>query len=282
MMSSEPLVSIITPSLNQARYIEEAIQSVLEQSYRNIEYIIVDGGSVDETLNIVRKYNHDPRLSWSSESDLGQYDAVNKGFLRAQGKIVGWINADDRYEKNAVESIVHTFNVLPDIDLIYGRLRGCFDDQGHERDLYCRNFSIKWLRRYCYTNPSATFLKADIIRREGYTLDLSVPTYGDWDWFLRLAKAGKKFHYYPHVVGFFRIHRESRIMTMNRHQQQAERILIARRHDISTRYITLWTDYIIPWYERIVNMGMLVKKRAWGTFIKRVITSYRYLRKGTV
>src|SRR5437868_6909459 len=96
----KPLVSIVTPSLNQARYLREAIESVRGQSYPSIEHIVVDGGSTDGTLDILQECDE---LRWLSETDTGQSHALNKGFAMAQGEVFGWLNADDAYERLAVE-----------------------------------------------------------------------------------------------------------------------------------------------------------------------------------
>jgi glycosyltransferase involved in cell wall biosynthesis len=272
-----PLVSIITPSLNQGRFIERTLLSVLNQTYRNIEYIVMDGGSTDNTKNILDKYSSDPRLSWFSGCDSGQYDAVNRGFTRARGDIVGWINADDVYTEHAVEKAVHVFQVEPSADIVYGRLYSLVEQGAYTRILYTRPFSYHWLRRYCFTNPSATFVRAPLIHQEKYLIDTAVPTLGDWDWFLRMAEAGKRFHYLPEIVAGFRVHPASRTMRMDKRTIRRERRMIERRHNIALRYMNLWVDTIIPWCERFQNVQVLIRNRAWREIVRRMCSATSFI-----
>lgn len=131
---SKPKISIITPSYNQGKYIEQTIQSVLDQNYPNLEYIIIDGGSTDETLEIIKKYEQ--HLSyWVSEPDKGQTDAINKGFEKCTGEIFNWINSDDYYELDAFEKIAALFTKHPTVNVICGKEWNFSHEKPQEKSL---------------------------------------------------------------------------------------------------------------------------------------------------
>lgn len=113
-----PLVTVVTPSYNQGRFIEETIISVLSQDYPHIEYLIIDGGSTDDTLEILRKY--EDQLAWISEPDLGQSHAINKGFKMSSGEIICWLNSDDTFEPGAIERVVCYMNTHADVMMVSG------------------------------------------------------------------------------------------------------------------------------------------------------------------
>ena len=118
-MKDQPLVTIVTPSFNQAPYLETTIRSVLEQDYPNIEYIVMDGGSNDGSAEIIKRYA-DRLAYWESEKDKGQTDAINKGFARSHGEILAWLNSDDILYPHAVREAVDYLTSHPECGLVYG------------------------------------------------------------------------------------------------------------------------------------------------------------------
>jgi len=183
-------VSIITPSFNQGAFIEQTIESVLSQDYENMEYIIIDGGSTDNTLEILRRY--DNRVRWVSEPDNGQSDAINKGFRLATGDIVAWMNSDDTYEPGAISAIVPLFEKNPKLGLIYGE--GYIINESGER---VGRFSAtvpfdlwKLIHVWDYILQPTTFFRRDALVKCGY-LDERLNWAMDWDLWIRLAMEPK-------------------------------------------------------------------------------------------
>lgn len=117
-MMAQPLVSIVTPSYNQARYLETTLRSVLDQNYPAIEYLVADGGSTDGSVEVLQRYT-DRLAWWVSEPDRGQTDALNKGFARARGEILAWLNSDDTYEPGAIAAAVAYLTAHPEIGMVY-------------------------------------------------------------------------------------------------------------------------------------------------------------------
>jgi len=276
---SNPLVSIITPSLNQGRFVEQTILSVLNQTYKTVEYIIMDGGSTDNTIEIISSYAQDKRIKWFSNCDEGQYDAVNKGFMMAQGDILGWINADDLYTESTIEKIVKVFVENDNVEIVYGRFYHIDEANTFLRQMPARPYSLKWLRRFCFINPSVTFLRKTVIQHDGFLIDNSIPAYGDWDWFLRLAEAGKTFYFLPEFLGHFRMHPDSKIARMNKTEVHQERLMISRRHNIALNYINVWADLLMPWFQRIEYCSYLVKEKNWRLILKRMYSVYHWYYK---
>jgi len=200
-----PLISIITPSLNQRAYIKHNIKSVLDQNYPNFEHIIIDGSSTDGTIDILKKYKH---LIWISEKDGGQSEAINKGFKKARGEIIGWLNSDDCYEPGAF------FTVVAELNKVYGKYIvsgdcSVIDDRGNKVG-YCKGrFSdhkdlIKyWDRDYTIPQPSVFFYR-DILQECGY-LDEKLHYGMDYEFWLRISKH-RQIYYIEKPLAKIRVH----------------------------------------------------------------------------
>lgn len=182
----KPLVSIITPSYNQGKYIRQTIESVLTQDYENIEYIIIDGGSTDDTLDIIRDYKG--KLTYISERDNGQSDAINKGFKMARGDIVAWLNSDDVYEPGCVCRAVAEFEKNEKLGLVYGD-GYIIDEAGTKIKVfeYTQEFDYwKLVNFWDYIMQPATFFRRKTLQKVGY-LDVNLHYCMDWDLWIRLA-----------------------------------------------------------------------------------------------
>lgn len=199
-----PVVSVVTPSFNQARFLEATIQSVLSQDYPRIEYIIVDGGSTDASVDIIKKYA--PRLTWwTSEKDNGQTDAINKGLEHASGSILAWLNSDDTYEPGAVSAAVRSLSENPDCGLIYGGAN-YIDEAGRVIGKFpSAQTDYRRLRRgYVHIPQQASFFRADLWRLLG-PLDTSFYFAMDYDLWVRIA-ARARVKYVAQTWASFRLH----------------------------------------------------------------------------
>ena len=204
------LVSIITPSYNQGRFIEDTLLSVKNQDYPNIEHIVVDGGSTDKTLEILRKYENQYDLKWISESDEGQSDAVNKGFRMAKGEIIGWINSDDGYfDVSAISSIVILFDKYDDADVIYGDVVRINENNLILFIIKNRKFNYNYLKKTCSIRQPGAFFRRKII--DNFELDTSLDIAMDYDFWLRIGKK-HRFQYINRIFAVDRIHKKRKIV----------------------------------------------------------------------
>ncbi len=203
-LSANPKVSIITPSFNQGRFLEAAIQSVLGQTYPNIEYIVVDGGSKDESLEVIKAYRS--RFAWwVSEKDRGHADALNKGFSHATGEILAWLNSDDLYFPNAVAEAVSVLQEHPEVGMVYGDAQLIDDTGAMVGQFAARQTDYRRMLRGSVHIPQATtFFRAALWRQVG-PLDLSLFFSFDYDLWVKLAKASQLL-YVPKRWAQFRIH----------------------------------------------------------------------------
>lgn len=186
-MSQWPKITVVTPSYNQGAFLERTIQSVLSQNHPNLEYMIIDGGSTDGSVDIIRKYSN--KLAyWVSEKDKGQANAINKGFRRATGDIVAWLNSDDEYCLGALEAVAKTFMADKDVDFVFGN-RISVDENGRVlRDDRHTRFAFPALVVYgMIVSQPATFWKRELLEKYGY-LDESMRFCMDYEFFCRIGQ----------------------------------------------------------------------------------------------
>jgi glycosyltransferase involved in cell wall biosynthesis len=185
-------VSIVTPSYNQAEFLEQTIRSVLGQNYPDLEYIIVDGGSTDGSVEIIKKYA--AKLAWwVSEPDKGQADAINKGLCRVSGEIVAWLNSDDVYAPAVIAQAVKAFEQNPDLGLVYGNAV-TFDGNGHPlNDLLFDDWGLAGLVAFNIICQPAVFMRRKYLEQAEY-LDESFHYLLDHNLWLRIANISKIQH----------------------------------------------------------------------------------------
>lgn len=206
-MSRSPLVSIITPSFNQAKYLEKTILSVLNQDYQNIEYIIIDGGSTDESVEILKKYE-DKIAYCISEPDKGQTDAIIKGFNKANGSFLTWLCSDDLLEPSMVKISVHFLQKYPEFGLTFGdRVR--IDSKGNIYSLQRYSQFRKWYLKWGLTLPQETVLFRREIYENSGELNRSLEMAMDYDLWCRMSKITNFLHI-PAFLGKFRAHESSK------------------------------------------------------------------------
>lgn len=264
-----PLVSIVTPSYNQVEYLEETIQSILTQDYPLIEYIIIDGGSTDGSLKVIQRYA-DRLAHWVSESDLGQTDAINKGFGLATGSIYAWLNSDDTYNPGAVREAVDYLRMHPEVGMVYGSAY-YIDGQGERVGRYpAKATDYNGLRRGVNTVcQQSMFFRAELWDEVG-PLDPSFYYAMDYDLWVRLARIAP-IAFNDRFWANFRLHADSKSMTAA--ARCWPEIMRVHFRDGGSRFSLIYAKYLLrrllepvmPWRLRwrMFRYGMEQKMR-WG------------------
>ncbi len=240
-MSELPLITIITPSYNQGEFIEQTIDSVLGQGYPCLQYIVVDGGSTDQTLDVLRQY--DRHLMWISEKDRGQCDAINKGLRMAAGEVIAFINSDDYYEPGALPAIGRFFTGNPQAAWVTGKCR-TVDRDGQEirraitlyKNAWLRLRSYRVLQVLNYISQPATFWRRSVLEAVGL-MNEDLCYVMDYDYWLR---TGKQFRlsFLDRYLACFRMYPSSKSGS-TAHLQFDEELRIARTHSTSALLMAL-------------------------------------------
>lgn len=240
--SEKPVVSIVTPSYNQGHFLRATIKSVLAQTYDRLEHIIVDGGSTDSSVEILREYSG--RVTWVSEPDRGQSDAINKGFRMSRGDVVTWLNSDDVLATpHVVQQVAELFGRSPELDLLYGD----FDVIGvHDEHLFTRKQAPFNPHVLLFANnfivPSA-FFRRRLLQTVGY-LDINLPWVMDLDYWLRALRAGATFRAVPIPMWKHRFHPSSNTVHGRREMRQEFR--------------QVQQKYLGPWFQQggLLQLGV--------------------------
>lgn len=226
-----PKIFIITPSYNQGQFLEETILSVLNQNYPNFEYIIIDGGSTDNSVDIIKKY--EGRLTyWVSEKDHGQTHAINKGFKKATGEIVNWINSDDLLSPGALQAVAEASDKYPDADFYFGDFT-VIDHKG--RKIFSRksppyHFATLFWGRQLSSQP-AVFFKRSVFDEIGY-LDESLNFCMDTEFWIRAACNGSKFKQIKYSLGIARIHGDAKTARLQQVLHDEHKMVIRRYNSL--------------------------------------------------
>ena len=233
--------SIVTPSYNSGAYIEETIQSVRQQSYKNFEHIVIDGCSTDNTTAILEQHDH---LCWVSEPDRGQSDAINKGFRLADGDIFAWQNADDLYFPQTFETVAAFFQQHPSVDFVYGYYQLIDTDGEWICDVRPGEWN-QWLFAHGRGSPlqPTVFWRRRISERVG-EIDERLHYCMDIDFFARACKHFS-FRRIPEMLGQFRVHPESKTQAGTNRQKimKENREVLSRHFDYSRLDHALFTAF---------------------------------------
>lgn len=186
------LVSIITPSFNQAKYLEQTIRSVLSQDHPRIEYIVMDGASTDGSVDTIEKYA-DELTYWESQKDNGQADAINKGFARAAGDIIAWLNSDDFYLPGTMSAAVKIFDENPDVVLVYGNMLAVDENGATFNTLTYKQLTLEDLLCFQIIGQPAVFMRRSALQKTS-GLDLSFHFLLDHLLWIQIAKHGRILH----------------------------------------------------------------------------------------
>jgi glycosyltransferase involved in cell wall biosynthesis len=268
-----PLVSIVTPSRNQGRFIARTIDSVLAQTYPNIEYRVVDGGSTDATLDVLRSYG--TKIEWHSEPDRGQAQAINKGFARSRGEILTYLNSDDLLLPDAVATVVDLFSHNPEVSMYYGNAHYIDAEDKITGSYATAEYSFERLMHDCCVCQPAAFWTAKISQKVG-PFDESLNYVMDYDYWLRIDRAGGLIRHVPTVLANSRLHPATKTLSQRR-KIYGEIFAVCKRHGgyVSHSYVQGY------WHHRFHEQpGWFFKLVGVTPHLERALVGYHALRLG--
>lgn len=232
--------TIVTPSYNYGHFIAECLKSVADQKGVTVEHIIIDACSTDNTPDVVKQYTH---ASFISEPDKGMSDGINKGFLRAKGKWVMWLNADDRLKPNALLTLKDYADKNEDADIIHGGWDFIDENGDFIRRMTAVKFDFRTLIQHgCYIGSTSCFFKKETTIDQGFILDTRFGLCMDGEYYARLYKAGKRFQLIPAQIAEFRLHNSS-ISQSNLNNKDLGTLLNLQRQAAEARALRRFYGY---------------------------------------
>ena len=292
-----PSISVITPSYNQGRFIEQTIESVLSQNIPALEYIVMDGGSSDETVKILKRY--EGRLRWVSEKDNGQADAINKGIKATKGEIIGYLNSDDIYYLGALAAVLAFFKKHPEVDVVYGDADHIDLDGTVIEPYYTEDWDYDRLKEVCFLCQPSVFCKRRLIKEAGL-FDSSLRYCMDYEYWLRLGAitpfarlnkklAGSRMYGENKTLGSrVSVHREMNDMLKMRLGKVPDRWIYNYAHALvdrkgykrrnpveDLRYVLLLVGFSIAsfarWRQRLPINAMITMSKWVGASLRNVV-----------
>jgi len=266
----QPTISIVTPSFNQGRFIERTIRSVLTQEVAGLEYFIADGGSTDETLDIIRRYGDG--LSFVSEIDKGQTDGVNKGISATTGDIIGWLNSDDIYYPGAVAAVLEYFATHPDTDVVYGDAFYIDECDKILEPYYTEDWDYGRFQKLCYLCQPSVFFRRRLVKKVGL-LDDSLSYCMDYEYWLRLG-ALKHFDRMRRVLAGSRMYASNKTLGSRLAvSREINDMLLQRMGDVPDEWIYNYAHAAMQ-EKGLTRNNSIRKARFMGTLI--FVTLYSF------
>jgi glycosyltransferase involved in cell wall biosynthesis len=268
---SQPSLCVVTPSYNQAHFLPLTIESVLGQGIEGLDYIVVDGGSTDGSVDVLRRY--DGRLRWVSERDRGQADAVNKGIRATSAEIIGWINSDDVYYPGSFQAVLDAFDSSPEVDIIYGDADHIDEIGGILEPYPTEDWDLSRLQDICFICQPALFFRRRVVERFGL-LDDRLQYCLDYEYWLRLGFAGVRFSRLGRRLAGSRLYATTKTLGSRRAVHREINDMFRGLVDqVPERWLSNWAHVVvdewgIPRTERrfavIVSLVLLVASVRWN------------------